>query len=107
MADGEGACNPLAYHDRTVWPHGNSLVVDEEQRRAANRTGGRIGFWVRCEVGRHARERDAAEDEQQDELRQSDREQRDQGEPKGREHDEDDRDRKDELQHPAVGDDPG
>jgi glycogen debranching enzyme len=27
MAAGEGAYNPLVYHDGTVWPHDNSLVA--------------------------------------------------------------------------------
>jgi glycogen debranching enzyme len=27
MAVGEGAYNPLVYHDGTVWPHDNSLVA--------------------------------------------------------------------------------
>jgi glycogen debranching enzyme len=27
MAFGEGAYNPLVYHDGTVWPHDNSLVA--------------------------------------------------------------------------------
>ena len=27
MAAGEGAYNPLVYHDGTVWPHDNSLIA--------------------------------------------------------------------------------
>jgi glycogen debranching enzyme len=27
MAQGEGAYNPLVYHNGTVWPHDNSLIA--------------------------------------------------------------------------------
>ena len=55
------------------------------------------------EAHRNVVERDAPEHEHQRELRQPDQHQRREGETHGGEHERDDRDRENELEHPAVG----
>jgi len=42
MAVGEGAYNPLVYHDGTVWPHDNSLVAWGLARSARSHDAARI-----------------------------------------------------------------
>ena len=42
MAVGEGAYNPLVYHDGTVWPHDNSLVAWGLARSGRSRDAARI-----------------------------------------------------------------
>ena len=42
MAVGEGAYNPLVYHDGTVWPHDNSLVAWGLARSGRPREAARI-----------------------------------------------------------------
>jgi glycogen debranching enzyme len=42
MAVGEGAYNPLVYHDGTVWPHDNSLVAWGLARSGRPQDAGRI-----------------------------------------------------------------
>ena len=42
MAVGEGAYNPLVYHDGTVWPHDNSLIAWGLSRSGRSHDAGRI-----------------------------------------------------------------
>jgi glycogen debranching enzyme len=42
MAAGEGAYNPLVYHDGTVWPHDNSLVASGLARSGRRNDAARI-----------------------------------------------------------------
>ena len=52
MAVGEGAYNPLVYHDGTVWPHDNSLVAWGLARSGRAEDAGRI-LYAMVEAAAH------------------------------------------------------
>ena len=104
--------------ERETAPHGPAATAhlgaevegqaraDEKQCSRANRTTRRVHARLRGDAGRHVREHDAAEDEQQDQLRNADHEQCGQ-EPADRRKDEkDDPDGQDELERRSIGIDP-
>ncbi|GEJ56203.1 hypothetical protein AMYX_09440 [Anaeromyxobacter diazotrophicus] len=57
LAKGQGAYNPLSYHDGTVWPHDNSLAAMGMACYGETRGAGQVldGLWAALQHFRHLR----------------------------------------------------
>ena len=57
LARGQGAYNPLSYHDGTVWPHDNALIAMGMANYGMTRAAGRVldGLWAAAQHFRYQR----------------------------------------------------
>jgi glycogen debranching enzyme len=57
LAKGQGAYNPLSYHDGTVWPHDNAMAAFGMGSYGMTREAGRVldGLWAAAQHFRHSR----------------------------------------------------